>query len=410
MLHHDPDGGYGGATHMAWRTAEGLAARGHAVALAGTPPASDHARFTLPGWVAAASGHLAPGAALAAAAGDGFPGRGSGRGVRWLGPELPGSLGEVAVGAGWVPEVVHVTDLVDPLAATAGLALARGAGALLALTPATDATLWREPGPVHRVAGQADVVFTLTPAEDRSVAAAGVPTGRLARLGQGPQLAGVPDPAGFRAAVGASGPLVLFLGRKLPTKGYQHLVAAAPAIVERHPSATIVVAGPEPARPGCGAAPVRHDRLRQLGVLDETEKHSALVAADVLVLPSIADAFPLVFVEAWWCATPVVSGPFPGAREVVRHGVDGLVVDADPAAVATAVTALLDDPARAAAMGRAGRDRARSDLSWAAVAATVERGYRDAAAATAGARTPTDAVDGTEAETEAETETTTTPT
>ena len=39
MLHLDPGGGQGGATHMAWRTADALAARGHAVALAGTPPA-----------------------------------------------------------------------------------------------------------------------------------------------------------------------------------------------------------------------------------------------------------------------------------------------------------------------------------------------------------------------------------
>ena len=38
MLHHDPAGGHGGASHMAWRTADALAGRGHEVALAGTVP------------------------------------------------------------------------------------------------------------------------------------------------------------------------------------------------------------------------------------------------------------------------------------------------------------------------------------------------------------------------------------
>jgi glycosyltransferase involved in cell wall biosynthesis len=364
MLHHDPEGGLGGATHMAWRTADALAARGHDVALAGTPPARGR--------------HPAPAAP---------PTLGAERRARWLGPDLPASVGQVAGTTGWVPEVVHVTDLVDPQAAVRGLALADGAGALLAVTPATDAVLWSDRAAGGALARQADVVFALTPSERRALEGAGVDPGRLAALGQGPQLAGIPDPARFRARVGAraDGPLVLFLGRKLPTKGYQHLIAAAPTIRERHPEATIVVAGPEPSSSsgsGSGGGPCRPGvggEIVACGALDETEKYSALVAADVLVLPTVADAFPLVFVEAWTCGVPVVSGPFPGAHEVVRDGVDGLIVAADPVAVAHAVNQLLDDPVRRRTMGRAGRHRAATELSWDAVAADAERGYREAA-------------------------------
>jgi glycosyltransferase involved in cell wall biosynthesis len=313
---------------------------------------------------------------------------GAERRARWLGPDLPTTVGQVAGTTGWVPEVVHVTDLVDTQAAARGLALADGAGALLAVTPATDAALWSDRAAGGALARQADVVFALTPSERRALEGAGVAPGRLAPLGQGPQLAGIPDPAGFRARVGAAGPLVLFLGRKLPTKGFQHLVAAAPTIRERHPEATIVVAGPEPSSSsgsGSGGGPCRPaGGIVACGALDESEKYSALVAADVLVLPTVADAFPLVFVEAWTCGVPVVSGPFPGAHEVVRDGVDGLIVAADPVAVAHAVNRLLDDPVGRRTMGRAGRHRAATELSWDAVAADAERGYREAARARVG--------------------------
>jgi glycosyltransferase involved in cell wall biosynthesis len=335
MLHHDPNGAMGGARHMAWRTADALAARGHDVAVAGTGPAR---------------------------------GLDPSRAARRLGPGLPRSVGEAAERAGWVPEVVHVTDLADPTAASRGLALARSAGAIFALTPATDPALWSDWDAAGDLARQAAVVFTLTLTEARALAVLGVPPARIAPLGQGPQLEGRPDPDAFRARVGATGPLVLFLGRKLPSKGYQHLIRATPAIVERHPDATVVVAGPTPPSPGRPAAaasrtfPATPRGLRQLGPLDEVEKHSALVAADVLCLPTVADAFPLVFVEAWWCGTPVVSGPFPGAHEVVRDGVDGVITAADPAAVAAAVSGLLAEPDRREAMGRAGRHRAEAEL------------------------------------------------
>lgn len=344
MMHGDPAGGLMGSGHMASQTADALAARGHDVVLANGGPQDDRSTPA----------------------------------ARRLGAGPLRSVAEMAAQAGWLPEVVHVTDVADPAVAERGLALARGADAMFALTPATDAALWHDRESAGDLARQAAVVFALTSTEARSLAAFGVTPARIAPLSQGPQLAGAPDPAGFRASVGAAGPLVLFLGRKLPTKGYRHLIAATPAIVARCPGTTVVVAGPRP--PGVAdEAATSVPGLVEMGPLDEVDKHSALVAADLLCLPTVADAFPLVFVEAWWCGTPVVSGPFPGAHEVVRDGVDGVVVDAEPGAVAAAVTDLLADPRRRRAMAHAGRRRAASELSWDAVAADAERGYREAA-------------------------------
>jgi phosphatidylinositol alpha-mannosyltransferase len=78
---------------------------------------------------------------------------------------------------------------------------------------------------------------------------------------------------------------------------------------------------------------------------------------------------------------PVVASDIPGYREVVRDGVEGLLVPpSDPVALAAALREVLDDPALAARLGAAGRERARS-YSWDTVAAEVEARYADALSA-----------------------------
>jgi starch synthase len=80
------------------------------------------------------------------------------------------------------------------------------------------------------------------------------------------------------------------------------------------------------------------------------------------------------------CQTAVVASAVGGIPEVVADAETGLLVPYDPADptgfeqhFAAAVNALVDDPARAAAMGRAGRARAVAEFGWRAVAEqTVE--------------------------------------
>ena len=81
-----------------------------------------------------------------------------------------------------------------------------------------------------------------------------------------------------------------------------------------------------------------------------------LAAADVVVLPSRADSFPLVVLEAMALGRPVVSTDLEGPRE--QLGDAGVFVPAgDPVALADAVAELLDDPVGAARLGAAARHR-----------------------------------------------------
>jgi glycosyltransferase involved in cell wall biosynthesis len=81
-------------------------------------------------------------------------------------------------------------------------------------------------------------------------------------------------------------------------------------------------------------------------------------ALDVLAHPSIEEPFGLAVVEAMASERPVVAIDGGGIPEIIRNGQDGLLVQAEqPPAMAEAITRILDSPALAAQLGRAGRQR-----------------------------------------------------
>jgi glycosyltransferase involved in cell wall biosynthesis len=82
---------------------------------------------------------------------------------------------------------------------------------------------------------------------------------------------------------------------------------------------------------------------------------------EVSALSSRSEGFPNSVVEAMAAARPVVATDVGGVRDALVDGVTGrLVPTGDPAALEAALERVLGDPATAAAMGRAGRERAAS--------------------------------------------------
>ena len=91
-----------------------------------------------------------------------------------------------------------------------------------------------------------------------------------------------------------------------------------------------------------------------------TDVRERLLAADVFVLPSRGENLPITILEAMAAALPVVASRVGGIGELVDEGVTGLLVEPDDAGgLAGALAALVDDPQRRAAMGRAGAARVR---------------------------------------------------
>ena len=110
-----------------------------------------------------------------------------------------------------------------------------------------------------------------------------------------------------------------------------------------------------------------------------------LTHARVFACPSIYEPQGIVNLEAMACETAVVASAVGGIPEVVVDGQTGLLVPYDAAdprafetALAAAINTLIADPERAAAMGRAGRARARSDFAWDAIAERTVAVYAEA--------------------------------
>jgi glycosyltransferase involved in cell wall biosynthesis len=152
--------------------------------------------------------------------------------------------------------------------------------------------------------------------------------------------------------------VLLSVGRVSPQKGLVHALRAMPAILARHPSAHLVSAGPASdsewlERLKAEARALGVDaRLHFLGARRDVT--DLLRACDLFVFPSLYEGLGIALVEAMAAGRACVAtrtGPIP---EVVSDGVDGwLVPPGDAGALAEAACALLDDPARREAMGRA---------------------------------------------------------
>jgi alpha-maltose-1-phosphate synthase len=191
-------------------------------------------------------------------------------------------------------------------------------------------------------------------------------------------------------------PLVVFVGRITRQKGVQFLIDAALSFAE---GAQLVLCAGAPDTPEIGADVSRRvERLRaERGnviwideFLPKPDLIQLLSHATVFACPSIYEPLGIVNLEAMACETAVVATATGGIVEVVVDGVTGLLVPfeqsdppaiepADPAAfvagIASRVNELLADPSRAAAMGRAGRERAVSSFAWPAIASETVSVY-----------------------------------
>lgn len=160
------------------------------------------------------------------------------------------------------------------------------------------------------------------------------------------------------AAPGGAGHAIVCVGRLSYEKGFDLLLEAYAQIAGRFPEWRLKIIGDGDLRGALEAQAARlglAGRVQFAGRLAQPEQH--LRSASLFVLPSRYEGFPNALLEAMALGLPVVSFACPSGPDVIiRDGVDGRLVPAeDPAALATAMTALMADPERRAALGAAAR-------------------------------------------------------
>ncbi|HZB71402.1 MAG TPA: glycosyltransferase family 4 protein, partial [Acidimicrobiales bacterium] len=170
------------------------------------------------------------------------------------------------------------------------------------------------------------------------------------------------------------GRVVVSLSRLVPRKGMDVLIEAAARLAPERQDLVVAIGG-------SGRDRKRLDRLiertgapvRMLGRVPDDDLPALYGCADVYAMLCRnrwagleQEGFGIVFLEAAACGVPQVAGSSGGAAEAVDDGTTGLVVGdpGDPAAVAVALAALVDDGARGRTMGAAARHRAETEFSY----------------------------------------------
>jgi glycosyltransferase involved in cell wall biosynthesis len=148
------------------------------------------------------------------------------------------------------------------------------------------------------------------------------------------------------------GRIVGNVARLAEQKGHRDLIAAAPAVLERHPDARFVVAGDGELRGELEelARPLG-DRFAFLG--ERGDVPDLLASFEVFAYPSRFEGLCLAVIEAQAAGVPVVATPVGGIPENVVDGETGLLVPLrDPVALAAGINRLLDDPGDFAEVAR----------------------------------------------------------
>ncbi len=176
---------------------------------------------------------------------------------------------------------------------------------------------------------------------------------------------------------------LLFVGRMEKRKGLRYLLSAYADLKWDYPELRLIVVGP--GEPDDESQRVMGERNLTDVVFTGRVSNEALPAyyqaADIFCSPATGgESFGMVLLEAMAAGVPTVATDISGYREVVTHGMDGLLsTPSDPIAFASAIRTLIEDPNLRTQMGAAGQIKAHG-YRWSEVATRVLGFYKQTAA------------------------------
>jgi glycosyltransferase involved in cell wall biosynthesis len=180
-------------------------------------------------------------------------------------------------------------------------------------------------------------------------------------------------------------PVVGFIGQFSPHKGADTLLHAMQLVWKGIPEARLLLAGARRKYAkyleeilSTFEKPQR-ERVTVLYDFAEDIKPGLFTALDIFAYPSRYESFGIAFLEAWAAHKPVIGCRAGAVQDVVAHGEDGLLITpGDVTELAALITALIQDPARAKAMGTSGYQKMMAKYTWPQIAGQFRTVYQQA--------------------------------
>ena len=180
-------------------------------------------------------------------------------------------------------------------------------------------------------------------------------------------------------ALASRGPIICTVTQLRPGKGVETLIDALPAAHARHPEMQLVIVGDGPLRGALEAQAEGHGVGAAVHFLGEHANPAAVLrASDIFVLPSWAESFPYVILEAMSDGVPILATDVGGIAEAVLDGESGLLVSPrDHAELAGGLIALLDDAGLRARLAGAAGETVRRRFTRAGMIARLADVYEE---------------------------------
>ncbi|MEA2252658.1 MAG: teichuronic acid biosynthesis glycosyltransferase TuaC [Solirubrobacteraceae bacterium] len=227
---------------------------------------------------------------------------------------------------------------------------------------------------VRRAYGAARLVIANSAGMQEAAAALGALHTRVVRLG-----ADVPEPPTGKA----QDPTLVTVAHLVGRKRHADVVRALWLLRDRHPTLRYLVVGDGPEREPLARLATElgvADRVELAGQLPNEQALARAHEAHIFVMPSVDEAFGVVYVEAMAAGLPVIAAHGePGPREIASAG-GGIrfVAPGDVEALAAMIDAMLREPAWALQLGAEGRATVQAAFTWRACGQATVAAYEEA--------------------------------
>lgn len=181
--------------------------------------------------------------------------------------------------------------------------------------------------------------------------------------------ADLPPAPGNRERIGGAPPVLVTVGHLIARKRHRDVIAALPALLQRHPDLRYVIVGDGPERAPLAALARSLGVERNVELLGSLPHEQAIArarAADLFVLPSVDEAFGVAYVEAMAGGVPAIGcRGVDGPQEIAAAGQGMVLVEpGDVPGLADRIEALLSAPSERAELGRQARLTVARGFTW----------------------------------------------